>query len=60
MPQALKLCLAAADMAYPLSKSSKEFRFRNVFMWLMIGAMLFSGGLIPLYMVVNSLHLYSP
>lgn len=44
-------------MAYPLSKSSKEFRFRNVFMWLMIGAMLFSGGLIPLYMVVNSLHL---
>lgn len=44
-------------MAYPLSKSKKEFRFRGVYMWLLIGAMLFSGGLIPLYMVVNSLQL---
>lgn len=44
-------------MAYPLSKDAKSFRFRNIYMWLLIGAMLFSGGLIPLYMVVNSLHL---
>lgn len=44
-------------MAYPLSKSKKEFRFRGVYMWLLIGAMLFSGGLIPVYMVVNSLKL---
>lgn len=44
-------------MAYPLSKAASEFRCRNVYMWLLIFAMLFSGGLIPLYMVVNALGL---
>ncbi len=44
-------------MAYPLSKSAKTFRFRNVYMWAVISTMLFSGGLIPLYMMVYQLKL---
>lgn len=39
--------------AYPLSKSKKEFRLRNVFSWYFVITILFSGGLIPTYMVVK-------
>ncbi|MGF7049573.1 ABC-type glycerol-3-phosphate transport system permease component [Paenibacillus sp. DS2015] len=42
-------------MAYPLSKTSKEFGPRNILMWLLIFAMLFSGGLVPWYMTMKSL-----
>ena len=31
-------------MAYPLSKSRREFRARNIYMYLLIFAMLFNGG----------------
>ncbi|RCW49472.1 carbohydrate ABC transporter permease [Paenibacillus prosopidis] len=41
-------------MAYPLSKSVKDFRLRNVFMWLLVFCMLFNGGLIPWYMVIKN------
>lgn len=41
-------------MAYPLSKSTKEFRLRNVLMWVLVFMMLFSGGLIPLYQTVKA------
>lgn len=44
-------------MAYPLSKSNREFKGRNIYMNLMIFAMLFSGGMIPLYLVVKQLNL---
>ncbi|MEK3731545.1 MULTISPECIES: carbohydrate ABC transporter permease [Paenibacillus] len=44
-------------MAYPLSKSPRQFRLRNVFMWFLIFAMLFNGGLIPWYMTMKSLGL---
>ncbi len=44
-------------MAYPLSKSSKIFPMHNIYLWFIIGAMLFSGGLIPTYMVVFKLGL---
>jgi ABC-type glycerol-3-phosphate transport system permease component len=44
-------------MAYPLSKEAKEFRFRNVYIWVLMVAMMFNGGLIPWYMVVNSLNI---
>lgn len=47
----------AISMAYPLSKSSKEFRARNVYMWLMIFSMLFSGGTIPLYISLKNYHM---
>ncbi|WP_028609319.1 carbohydrate ABC transporter permease [Paenibacillus harenae] len=40
-------------MAYPLSKSVKDFRLRNVFMWLLVFCMLFNGGLIPWYMAIK-------
>ena len=42
-------------IAYPLSKSAQVFRGRNVFMWLFLFAMFFSGGLIPWFLVIRSL-----
>ncbi len=53
---ALNLILVVL-MAYPLSKSSREFRGRNFYMNFLIFMMLFSGGMVPLFMVVNKLHL---
>ena len=44
-------------MAYPLSKSSKEFRGRNVYMYLVLFAMLFTGGMVPTFLVVKKLKL---
>lgn len=44
-------------MAYPLSKSTQEFRLRNVFMWILVFTMIFNGGLVPWYMTIKSLHL---
>jgi putative aldouronate transport system permease protein len=43
--------------AYPLSKTSQEFRGRTFFMWFVLVAMLFSGGLIPWFLVIRSLGL---
>lgn len=42
-------------MAYPLSKTSREFKPRNIIMWFLIFAMLFNGGLVPWYMTMKSL-----
>lgn len=44
-------------MAYPLSKTKREFRGRNVYMNILIFAMLFNGGMIPTYIVVKNLGL---
>ncbi|MCC7207545.1 MAG: carbohydrate ABC transporter permease [Anaerolineae bacterium] len=44
-------------VAYPLSKTGREWRGRNVFMGLTVFAMLFSGGLIPLFLTVVKLKL---
>ena len=49
--------LLIVTMAYPLSKSSKVFKSRKFFMNIMIFAMLFSGGMIPTYLVVKQLGL---
>lgn len=43
--------------AYPLSKSTKFFPQKNKYMWLLIFTMMFNGGLIPTYMLINKLHL---
>ena len=43
--------------AYPLSKSAYEFKGRNIFMWLVLFAMLFGGGLIPWFLVIRNLGL---
>lgn len=45
------------SMAYPLSKSKLRFRAREIYMKIVIFAMLFSGGVIPLFMVVSKLHM---
>ncbi|NOU76019.1 ABC transporter permease subunit [Paenibacillus sp. LMG 31458] len=42
-------------MAYPLSK--KRLRGRGVILFLVVVTMLFSGGLIPSYLVVKNIHL---
>jgi putative aldouronate transport system permease protein len=44
-------------VAYPLSKENTEFPMRTVYVWIFVLTMLFSGGLIPLYMVVRETHL---
>lgn len=55
---ALALNLAVSvPMAYVLTKSKKEFRARNVYMNLLIFAMLFNGGMIPTFILVKNLGL---
>ncbi len=49
--------LLTITAAYPLSR--KTFFARNPIMLLITFTMFFNGGLIPQYMVVNSLHLYN-
>jgi ABC-type sugar transport system, permease component len=39
--------------AYPLSKSKQDFRSRSIFSWFFVATILFSGGLIPTYMMVK-------
>lgn len=39
-------------VAYALSKEVKDFRFRTIYVWIFVLTMLFSGGLIPTYMIV--------
>ncbi|MBE1442324.1 carbohydrate ABC transporter permease [Paenibacillus sp. OAS669] len=46
-------------MAYPLSRSTREFPQRNLYMWFMLFTMLFSGGIIPLYLTVKALGLFN-
>lgn len=40
-------------VAYPLSRSRAEFRARGFFAWFFLLTVLFSGGLIPWYMVIS-------
>ena len=40
-------------VAYPLSRSRAEFRARDFFAWFFLITVLFSGGLIPWYMVIR-------
>jgi putative aldouronate transport system permease protein len=40
-------------VAYPLSRSSEKFRARSFFVWFFLITILFSGGLIPWYMVIK-------
>lgn len=45
--------IIVALMAYPLSKTAKDFKLRNVIMWMIVFTMLFNGGLIPLYLTIK-------
>lgn len=55
---ALFISVMAMVMAsYPLAKSSREFKPRNIILWIFVFCMMFSGGLIPWYTVMKSYHL---
>ena len=43
--------------AYPLAQSRHKFAARQFYVWYFMGAILFSGGMIPLYLVVSKLGL---
>ncbi|QHW30563.1 carbohydrate ABC transporter permease [Paenibacillus rhizovicinus] len=43
--------------SYPLSKSNKTFRFRGVYMWIIIGTMLFGPSIVPMFFTVKDLHM---
>jgi putative aldouronate transport system permease protein len=42
---------------YALSKDASSFKGRNIYSWYFVFTMLFTGGMIPSYMVVRNLHL---
>lgn len=44
-------------MAYPLSKAAREFRPRNILMWLVLFCMVFNGGTVPWYITVQNYKL---
>ncbi|MCI5648775.1 MAG: carbohydrate ABC transporter permease [Fusicatenibacter sp.] len=44
-------------MSYVMTRSKREFGARNIYMNLLIFAMLFNGGMIPTYIVIKELHL---
>lgn len=46
------VCILLA--AYPLSKTTKQFPKRNIFMWILIFCMLFSGGTVPWYLTMKN------
>lgn len=44
-------------MAYPLSKGTRYFPQKNIYMWFVVFCMLFNGGLIPTYLLIYNLHM---
>lgn len=44
-------------LAYPLSKPKHKFRMRTVYVWFFFFTMLFGGGLIPSYVLIDELNL---
>lgn len=43
--------------AYALSKENSNFKRRNVYVWIFVFTMLFSGGLVPMYILIQKLNL---
>lgn len=43
--------------AYPLSKTERSFKGRTFYAWFFVFTMLFNGGLVPTYMLVQNLNL---
>ena len=52
VPSNMALTILAA---YPLSKSVRNFRSRTVYVWIIFFTMLFTGGLIPTYVLIQQL-----
>ncbi|PXV91214.1 putative aldouronate transport system permease protein [Lachnotalea glycerini] len=53
---ALNIALVVT-MAYPLSKNRREFYAQGIYIKFVLFAMLFNGGMVPLFMIVNKLGL---
>jgi len=53
---ALTLALACLA-AYPLSKEVNAFKSRNIYAWIFVFTMIFNGGLVPFYVVIQKLQL---
>jgi ABC-type glycerol-3-phosphate transport system permease component len=49
--------VATLLIAYPLSKSERQFPPRNIVMWFLVFVWLFSGGLIPWYQTMKSIDM---
>lgn len=45
--------LVIVMMAYPLAKTKKHFKERNIFMWILVFCMLFNGGLVPWFLTMQ-------
>lgn len=45
--------ILSVPMAYAMTRTKREFRARNIYMNLLIFAMLFNGGMIPTFIVVK-------
>ena len=45
--------LLTVMIAYPLSKETKLFRMRTVYVWIFVFTILFAGGLVPWYMTIK-------
>lgn len=43
--------------AYPLSREVQQFRLRTLYVWIFVFTMLFSGGLIPTYVLIKELSM---
>ncbi len=44
-------------MAYPLAKENRDFHGRTVYAWILMFCMIFSGGLIPMYIIIMRMKL---
>ncbi|MFC5701476.1 carbohydrate ABC transporter permease [Cohnella faecalis] len=55
---AVNMCLILLS-AYPLAQEVKRFKSRTFFVWYYVFTILFSGGLVPLFIVVNKMNLYN-
>jgi putative aldouronate transport system permease protein len=44
-------------MAYPLSRSKRYFPQRNLYIWFLVFVMLFNGGIIPNYLLIDKLNM---
>lgn len=49
--------LLAFLAAYPLSRENNSFKGRNVYSWLFVFAMVFNGGLVPFYIMIQKVGL---
>ncbi|WP_138755099.1 carbohydrate ABC transporter permease [Paenibacillus sinopodophylli] len=49
--------LVVTMASYSLSKTSQKFPGRQFYIWIFVFTMLFSGGLIPSYILISKLHL---